>query len=86
MTYLTYFPPEALELQKECLLHPDLVKKLESAGVMEQDISSKLAMIATHCNVVVDGDYTVDDIIGLCGHLTEKLQQMRTITVLPTKQ
>lgn len=84
--YLSYFPTETIALQQEILKHPELVKKLESAGVMEQDISSKLAMIATHCNVVVDGDYTVDDIIGLCGHLTEKLQQMRTITVLPTKQ
>lgn len=84
--YLSYFPQETIALQREVMKHPELVKKLESAGVMEQDISSKLAMIATHCNVVVDGDYTVDDIIGLCGHLTEKLQQMRTITVLPTKQ
>lgn len=84
--YLSYFPTETIALQQEVMKHPDLVKKLESAGVMEQDISSKLAMIATHCNVIVDGDYTIDDIIGLCGHLTEILQQMRTITVLPTKQ
>lgn len=84
--YLSYFPTETIALQQEVMKHPKLVKKLESAGVMEQDISSKLAIIATHCNVVVDGDYTVDDIIGLCGHLTEKLQEMRTILVLPTGQ
>ena len=83
MPYLEMFPQEVIALQEELTKHPELVKKLESAGLLESDISSKLATIATHCGILVDGLYSVDEVVRLCGILERKLRESRTVIILP---
>lgn len=83
MAHLAYFPESALALQEELQNHPELVKTLYSAGVMESQLPDKLAIIATYCDVLVDGYYSLDDIIGLCGVLTNKLKEKRVEIIVP---
>jgi len=71
-------PPEVIQLQKELAEHhPTLCRVL--ALVDDPDGSERLAMIATHCDVKVDGDYTAKQIIHVCEKLTEILATRREV-------
>jgi hypothetical protein len=77
----SYFPQELVDLQIEVHKHPALLQILHDQP--EKDVFIQLMEIATYCKVVVHGDYTQDEILGLCRLLIQKLQQDRTIIVLP---
>ena len=81
-----YFPESALALQEEVQNHPELVKRLYSAGVMESTLADKLAIIATYCDILLDGYYSLDDIIGICGALTNALRKKRVELILPISE
>lgn len=71
------FPREYIQLNQELYTqyHPKLQRILEQFGPDEVDI--KLAQIAAYCEVMLDGDYRLDDRIGLCKILYEKLVLLR---------
>lgn len=73
-------PIELIELNIETSHHPDLIREINEMLVMNPNagFEERLATIATHCNVLVDGEYAPDDLRGLCTLLTVKLQEMRT--------
>lgn len=70
------FEPELQALNQEVSYHPDLMEIL--AGQAEKDVYVQLAEVASFCKVVLDGEYSKDDILKLCTLLTEKLYQRRT--------
>jgi hypothetical protein len=72
------FPAEVIALNQELATgyHEVLALKLqEHQGSGE--LLERLAIIATHCGVVVDGMYDGEDIIDLCGLLRDKLIPLR---------
>lgn len=68
-----FFPDEYLALERELRTdyHPKLVAILGQYPVDEVDI--KLAQTAAYCEVILDGDYNLEDRIQLCRILKEKL-------------
>ena len=76
---LEFFPHEYLVLQKEVFseYHPRLHSILQQINA--EDLDMKLAHIASYCEVVLDGSYTLEDRIKLCVILTEKLMLKREV-------
>lgn len=71
------FPQEYIDLNKELNTpyHPKLQAIL--AGYPVDEIDIKLAQISAYCEVMLDGDYRLEDRIQLCRILTEKLVLLR---------
>jgi hypothetical protein len=82
MTYLVQFPPSVIALRQELEFHPDLCKQLYSLGPSEQGFPEQLAVIATYCDVLLDGNYSLEDIANICAGLVVRLQKKRTIVVM----
>ena len=74
---LEYFPLEYVLLDRELYTqnHPKIQAILAGYPVDEVDI--KLAQIAAYCEVMLDGDYTLEARIQLARILTEKLMLLR---------
>ena len=69
-------PKYLVELNMELEHHPALVKKLQKYEFKE--LPEKIAEIATHCGVLLDGYYEESQIEHVCGALTETLRTMRS--------
>lgn len=78
---LEWFPPELQVLREEINYHPTLLQKLHEQD--DKDVYISIAEIAAHVGVVLDGTYTRDDIINLCGLLVRKLQALRIAIIRP---
>ena len=72
-----FFPQEFIDLNREiaCEKHPKLQAILAQYPADEIDI--KLAQTASYCEVMLDGDYTLDNRVALCKILKDKLVLMR---------
>lgn len=82
MAHLEYFPPERIALMEEIYNHPDLMEKLGDLalnGVAADEFEMRLAAVAAHCGVAMDGDYLQSDLTKLCDILVDKLRKKRTI-------
>jgi hypothetical protein len=82
--YHRYFDQELIDLQQEITHHPDLLHILSIQE--DKDIYISIAEISAFCGVVLDGDYTKDDILGICKTCTRMLYERRTGIVIPTLQ
>lgn len=71
------FPQEYIDLQRELMFqnHPKLIAILSTCGAEEIDL--KLAHIASYCQVLMDGEYTLESRRNLCKILKEKLVLLR---------
>lgn len=69
------FPDEMLELQSEIKHHPILMEALKE--LQGYNFSFQLAAVATYCDVLLDGDYSTQDILKIAERLTRKLQDKR---------
>ena len=58
--------------------HPALGVKL--AGISNDELDTKLLVIATYCDVVVDGMYTIQERSILCSILSGRLFHLRDFT------
>ena len=74
------FPEGYIALNKELAsgFHSALEAKLSKHPVDEVDI--RLAEIATHCSVILDGTYTLEERDHLCAVLAGRLEVLREIT------
>lgn len=74
---LEFFPEAYIRLQKELAtgLHEVLCENLAKQPIDELDV--KLAIIASHCNVLLDGVYTLKEREKLCDILVQKLIEIR---------
>lgn len=72
-----FFPQEYIDLNRELVTqnHPKLQAIL--AGYPADEIDIKLAQIAAYCEVILDGDYTLESKMQLCKILKDKLVQLR---------
>lgn len=79
------FPQEYIDLNAELLTgyHPKL-DFLAMYGM--DDVDMKLAQIASYCEVMLDGDYTLENRIQLCKILRERLILLREIPGAQTIQ
>lgn len=80
--YFDFFPQERIELNKEVLYHPELVLRLKEVAA-NAPFEDKLLVIATYCNILVDGDYTQQDLNRVADACTLRLKQRRTEIILP---
>lgn len=71
------FPQEYIDLQMELATdyHPKVQEILQ--GISYDDLDLKLAHIASYCEVMLDGVYTLESRITLCKILKEKLVLLR---------
>lgn len=81
MSYiLVEHPMEFIELNVEISHHPDLIRKLNELLILTPNagVEEKLAEIAAHCNILLDGLYDEYDLKGIATLCTKRLQEMRT--------
>lgn len=82
--YMSYIlvehPMEFIELNVEVSHHPDLIRKLNELMILTPNagFEEKLAEIAAHCNILLDGLYDGEDQKGIATLCTKRLQEMRT--------
>ena len=69
--HLNIFPEPFIQLNRELVHHPQLQQLLSNHPAHEWEI--RLAEIAVYCEVVLDGDYTPEQIEKLCEILRIKL-------------
>jgi hypothetical protein len=77
---LEFFPESYLALQEEIVNHPRLCELIVRHSPREFEL--RLAEIATYCNVALDGEYTQEDLNGLCHVLWRKLKEKGTGIIL----
>ncbi len=72
-----YVPKELVDLQDELSRpeHQHIRHKVELEGFTT--FSECLGTVAAECDIVLDGYYSEEDIIGLCRTLTQKLRDKR---------
>jgi len=75
------FSEARIELVKEVRRHEPLVYLLKNLGI-EASWEDQLAEIAAYCFIVVDGNYTPDDLEGMYDMLIKSLRKKSTI-ILP---
>ena len=73
------FPEPLNQLRVEIENHPDLLVILHAQA--DKDIYIQLSEIAAYCGIVLEGNYTRDDIIGLCQVCLDKLIARRQIII-----
>lgn len=69
-------PPVMEALQTEIIQHPALKEQLAAPGAVKS-FEDGLAIIATYCDVILDGVYQADEIADLCNVLLKRLQSKR---------
>lgn len=76
---LEYFPEGFITLQRELAtgLHPKLIKLLQNHP--QGEIDTIIAEIATYCQVVLNGTYTLEERANLCAVLAGRLEVLREI-------
>lgn len=80
MAYHMYFSPVRQELQKEVRNHPELVELLSQEPSVEFEV--RLAKVAKFCGILVDGEYTQQDVDNICALCLEELKKRSTL-ILP---
>lgn len=78
---LDYFPEELNALRVELANHPDLMARLVAQE--DKDVYVQISEISAYCGVLLDGDYSRQDIITLCGKLTDQLRAKRIAIIIP---
>jgi len=74
------FPEELVQLRVEIDHHPALLQILHDQ--QDKDTYMQLVEIFAYCEMIVEGTYTRDDIIELCGIALKKLIQKRTLIIV----
>lgn len=72
-------PESVIALNRELAsgLHPELERKIADSECTTA--ADRLAVVATHCSVALDGWYSGADLEKLCAILYEKLQDKRQL-------
>ncbi len=67
------------DLRFELRHHPVILADAEKTA----NIYAFVERVATHCDIMVDGSYTNEQVLTLASKLTDKLYTMRTRIILP---
>jgi hypothetical protein len=76
---LEWFPPELIALREEIQHHPDLLVILHAQA--DKDVYIHICEIAAYCRILLNGEYTRDDIINLCDKLVMELKKLRVAVI-----
>ena len=75
------FPDSIIALNQEVVNHPQLQYKLSQ--FRPDQLTEKLAAIATYCDIVIEGYFGEAELDNLCDMLTQKLRDKGSILILP---
>lgn len=75
-TLLVMLPTEIEEMLREARLHKDLAEKL-ACPLSVKTFEDGIAIIAAHCDVALNGDYSGEDLKRLSVILYQKLKAKR---------
>jgi len=78
---LEFFPESLTALRVEIDNHPALLQIL--AAQEDKDVYIQLSEIAAYCGIILDGEYTRDDLIRLADKLVWELKKKSSILILP---
>lgn len=80
-----WVPKEMVELQDELSRpeHQHIRQRCELEGY--NTFSEVIGTVAAECDVVLDGYYSEEDIVGLCRTLTQKLRDKRSPVIYTGK-
>ena len=76
-----FFPESLQALRVEIDNHPKLLKLLHDQP--DKDVYMQICEIAAYCDIVLEGDYTKDDMIRLADKLVWKLKSKNSGIILP---
>lgn len=76
-----FFPESLTALRVEIDNHPALLQIL--AAQEDKDVYIQLSEIAAYCGIILDGEYSRDDLIKLADKLVWKLKSMNSGIILP---
>lgn len=76
-----FFPESLTALRVEIDNHPALLKILNDQE--DKDVYIQLSEIAAYCGVILEGDYTREDVIKLADKLVWELKKKSSILILP---
>lgn len=79
--FASLFPKELIDLNEEIATggHFDLHNKLARSGA-GGDVDVMLSVIASHCEILMNGDYTLQDRLHIATLCTKRLQESRNKT------
>lgn len=80
MAKVIMFPEEILALNEEIMYHKDVQELLNQQPAGEFEI--RLAAVAAHLGIVIDGTYSEEDLRHLADICRKKLVEKRTLIVL----
>lgn len=80
-TNLVFFNDARIALDREIKHHPELVAHLNNH--LAEEFELRLLEIATYCEVVLNGDYTQQDLDEVCDILHKRLVFKRTKLMFP---
>lgn len=85
MAYLIDLPMPIQELNVEISHHPDLILRLNEYSIEnpQAELVDKIAVVAAHLNILLDGIYDHESIMSLCEICTNKLREKRGSIILP---
>jgi len=81
---IVQFPEVAIQLNLELRNHPRCQMMLASLP-QHASLNERVAMIATYCGVIVDGEYGEDKLEGLFELLLKRMRELST-NVIETVQ
>ena len=80
-THAEYVCKELYQLQQEVLRHPDLLEKAKEVS----SFSESIGLVAAHCNIMLDGNYSQEDLRELYVVLRNKLEAKRDPVEMQSK-
>lgn len=79
---LEFFPESLQALRVEIDNHPDLLQILHNQS--DKDVYMQISEISAYCGILLEGDYSKEDVIRLADKLVWKLKSKNSLLILPS--
>jgi len=79
---LEFFPESLQALRVEIANHPDLLQILHNQS--DKDVYMQISEISAYCGILLEGDYSKEDVIRLADKLVWKLKSKNSLLILPS--
>jgi hypothetical protein len=87
-TTIIQFSPELIALNEEIVNHPELQRRMTEAIANDAEMGTfenRIAMIASYCNLDVDGWLMPGELNRFADLLYNELRRKRSILILPER-
>lgn len=78
-----YFPEVFQQLNQELQYHPELQKLMHETNLDNPDPTTRFAVVASYCQVILNDTYTDQDLEKIAHILLTRLREKRTMLILP---